>query len=105
MINLDLVRRKIMHALPARARWFVDDSPLDFDFSRAQRDLRPIGESDTSGFEIPQEWLSIYLFGEEDYAQDGGAAPYLGVHADTGDRKSTRLNSSHESTSRMPSSA
>jgi hypothetical protein len=84
MINLDLVRRKIMHELPARARWLVGGSPLDFDFSRAQRDLRPIGEADTNGFEIPQEWLTLYLFGEEDYAQGGGAAPYLGVHADTG---------------------
>ena len=83
-ISLDQARKKLAETLPVRVRWLVGNSPLDFDFSRAQDDLRPITVSDTNGFEIPQEWQLIYLFGEQDYAEGGGAAPYLGIHKDTG---------------------
>ena len=37
--------------------------------------------------------------------EQGGTRPVLVVSNDIGDRKSTRLNSSHPTTSRMPSSA
>ena len=40
-----------------------------------------------------------------DYVFDGTGATPRGEEAPTGDRKSTRLNSSHEFVSRMPSSA
>ena len=67
-----------------RVRWLVGNCPIDFDFSRAQDDLRPLTVSDTNGFEIPQEWQSLCLFGEQNYAEGGGATPYLGIHIDTG---------------------
>ena len=40
----------------------------------------------------------------QDYA-DTHSIEIVGVYSDIGDRKSTRLNSSHKSLSRMPSSA
>ncbi len=83
-INLGQARKKVVRALPVRVRWLVEGCPLDFDFSRARCDLRPLADSDTNGFEIPQEWVPLFLFGEQDYAEGGGATPFLGVHADTG---------------------
>lgn len=83
-ISLDQARKKVAGALPVHVRWLVGDYPIDFDFSRAQSDLKPMTVSDTNGFEILQEWQSLYLFGEQNYAEGGGAAPYLGIHRDTG---------------------
>jgi len=83
-ISLDQARKKLAGALPVRVRWLVGSCPIDFDFSRAQDDLKPMTVSDTNGFEVPREWQSLSLFGEQDYAEGGGAAPYLGIHRDTG---------------------
>ncbi len=83
-ISLDQARKKLAGALPVRVRWLIKNYPIDFDFSRAQDDLKPITVSDTNGFEIPQEWQFLSLFGKRDYAEGGGAAPYLGIHRDTG---------------------
>lgn len=83
-ISLDQARKRLARALPVRVRWLIENYPIDFDFSRAQDDLKPMTISDTNGFDIPQEWQSLCLFGEQSYAEGGGAAPYLGIHRDTG---------------------
>jgi hypothetical protein len=57
---------------------------LDFDFSRAQSPLEPIRRSDLIG-EIEDEWLRLYLFGQQRYAEGGGASPLLGVDSTNGE--------------------
>ena len=53
-------------------------------------------------------WLQRLLVkraGEEDLPEDIGPDPFPEADPEEEDRKSTRLNSSHEIPSRMPSSA
>ena len=49
------------------------------------------------------EWGDDLLLDSHVYSSDG--LTVFGLHEEPGDRKSTRLNSSHVRTSRMPSSA
>src|SRR5216117_2705717 len=79
----DYVRSQIAAHLPARVRWLVNRSPLDFDFSRSQRPLQPLLASEVNG-DLEPEWSALDLFGEEDYAEGGGASPFLGVHRSSG---------------------
>ena len=34
--------------------------------------------------DLEPEWSALDLFGEEDYAEGGGASPFLGVHRSSG---------------------
>jgi hypothetical protein len=38
-----------------------------------------------NGCNIEDEWTTLYLFGQEGYANGGGGSSYLGVHQDTGE--------------------
>jgi hypothetical protein len=71
--------------LPVRVRWSILGTPLDYDFSRSRAPLRSPQPSDFTGAEIPDAWKSLLLFGEERYAEGGGASPYLAVNVDTGE--------------------
>lgn len=82
-IDLETVRTMVCSSLPVRARWFIDETPLDFDFSRAHAPLLPVQPSELL-CDIEPEWARIRLFGEQDYAEGGGASPFLGVHEETG---------------------
>lgn len=84
MIDFDLVRRKIVEGLPERVRWHVRGNSLASHFGRARSELRPISNDDLTGFEIPREWLCLYLFGDQDWDDGGGSMPFLGVHEETG---------------------
>lgn len=84
-IDTELTRHRIVLALPQRVRWMIHGTPLDFDFSRAQHPLREIEDRDLNGCDIPEEWTVLRLFGDEDYAEGGGASPFLGVHVETGE--------------------
>lgn len=82
--DLDAARRRIASELPPRARWVIHGTPLEFDFSRCTQPLRAPSESDIQGALEP-EWLSLALFGEQDYADGGGARPLLGIDTHTGE--------------------
>lgn len=84
MIDMERVRLRIVNGLPEHVRWYVKGSSLDSHFHRARRDLRPIAGDDLNGCEIPEEWLCLYLFGDQDWDEAGGSMPFLGVHAETG---------------------
>jgi hypothetical protein len=43
---------------------------------------------------MEETWASLYLFGEQDYAEGGGAAPYLGIDTITGAVRGLDLDSS-----------
>src|SRR5215471_15351631 len=85
MTDIESIRLRIVTRLPVRARWLVNGTPLDFDFSRSQTPLRTITASDVVGGPVEGEWTSLRIFGEEDYAEGGGASPYLGVHSESGE--------------------
>jgi hypothetical protein len=84
MTNIESIRLQIMARLPVRVRWLVNGTPLDFDFSRSQAALRCITAGGIIGGTIEEEWRSLRMFGEDDYAEGGGAKTYLGVHIETG---------------------
>jgi len=73
--------------LPARARWRLGDSPLDWDFSRAAHPLEALPEdhAQTLAAILPNDWRELLIFGEDDYAEGGGAQSFLTVHTRTGE--------------------
>ena len=72
-----------MTTLPRRARWHIRDTPLDFKFARAERALAPLHEAEING-RIEPEWASLFVFGEQSFAEGGGARPFLGIERGTG---------------------
>jgi hypothetical protein len=79
--DLEPLRAMLAAQLPVRARWLIDETPCDWDFSRAQQPLRPI----SLGADVPALWRGLYIFGEEDYAEGGGARSFIGINAEAGD--------------------
>ena len=77
----------------------VEFIPVGYDVSRTPS-LILSHEPEKKG-EVPENWKLVPQF----TMTDGKANASLDVPAGTRDRKSTRLNSSHRCTSRMPSSA
>jgi hypothetical protein len=75
--NLEQVRLQVASQLPIRVRWLIDGTPDDYNFSRASAPLQPLQESEING-QTDNEWLSLHLFGEEDYAEGGGAQSPIG---------------------------
>lgn len=45
----------------------------------------PLTASDIVSGPIEAAWTSLRLFGEQDYAEGGGASPFLGVDLDSGE--------------------
>jgi hypothetical protein len=85
MIDPEAIRQKITARLPVRVRWLLAGVPLAFDFSRCQAPLRTVEPTDIVGGDIHESWRNLYLLGDEDYADGGGASPYLVVHRHTGE--------------------
>ena len=81
--------------LAAYMRWLVTNKGLRFDSYDALWHW--------SVDELEAFWQSIWGFFDVQF--DGSREQVLGASTMPGDRKSTRLNSSHERLSRMPSSA
>jgi hypothetical protein len=84
VIDLEHARHRITTELPPRVRWLIKGSPLDFDFSRSQVPLKPLSQSEIHGT-IEKDWTTLYLFGERDYAEGGGASPFLGISSTSGE--------------------
>ena len=82
--EIEALRVELSTRLPIRARWLIGETPLDWDFSRAKRQLKLLTSLEFPGWDIPDEWRQFYLLGEENYSEGGGASPYLGVLAETG---------------------
>jgi hypothetical protein len=84
-VDLEFVRAQIELHLPTHVRWLIKGTPLDFDFSRARAPLQPLDVVDLNCDYVLEEWKVLFLFGEQDYAEGGGASPWLGVHRDSGE--------------------
>ena len=82
-IDLEYVRAQVAAHLPHHVRWNVDETIVDYDFSRARAPLRVLTEDEVLGG-IDKQWQTLYLFGEEDVSEGGGARPLLGVELNDG---------------------
>jgi hypothetical protein len=85
MIEIESIREQIVTRLPVRAQWLISGTSLDFDFSPSQGTLHPVTTTDVVGDTVEEQWTSLRIFGQQDYAEGGGASPYLTVDADTGE--------------------
>jgi hypothetical protein len=86
-VNLDELRLEVAGRLPVRVRWLLDETPWDWDFSRARQALQPLSDADAETWMeiLPEDWRQLYIFGEEAFAAGGGARPFLGVHIQSGE--------------------
>ena len=82
-IDLEYVRAQVAAHLPHHVRWNVDETTVDYDFSRARAPLRVLTEDEILGG-IDKQWQTLYLFGEEDVSEGGGSRPFLGVELNEG---------------------
>ena len=72
------------HRRPADPRWWMlEETPLDFDFSQAHEGLRHVTTDDLSG-DIEAEWADLLIFGQSDYAEGGGASPWITIRKTDG---------------------
>jgi hypothetical protein len=85
MIDPEAIRQAIIARLPMRVRWSLAGVPLATDFSRCQAPLRTIEPTDIVGRDTQGSWGDLFLFGDQDYADGGGARPFLAVHRHTGE--------------------
>jgi hypothetical protein len=83
-VDPEAIRFAIDARLPRRVRWMIKSTPLDFDFSAARQSLRRLAESDVVGGPIPHEWSECLVFGMYDYAEGGGASPWIAIRESDG---------------------
>jgi hypothetical protein len=76
-IDLNAIRSGIDSRLARQARWMIGDTPLEFDFSPDRYGLRRVADRDAVGGLVPNEWSGYRLFGVYDYAEGGGASPWI----------------------------
>ena len=65
--------------LPRRARWLLVGMPLDFEFSTDRYRLQRATDHDVVGGPVPEDWSDCGLIGREDYAEGGGASPWIAI--------------------------
>lgn len=82
-IDLDAARQTILEGLPVRTRWLVGDQPLRYDFSQGRECLLPLNEVVEERW-LVDAWRALLIFGSSDYADGGGATPWLTLDRTTG---------------------
>jgi len=65
--------------LPRRARWPILGTPLDFEFSTDRYRLQRVTDRDVVGGPVPEDWCDYGVIGREDYAEGGGASPWIAI--------------------------
>lgn len=85
IIDSEAAREKIIRLLPIKVSWDMTYDGVDFDFSRAQRFLKPLQQDEISGGELDTSWEVLLLFGAANYCDGGGGQPVLGLHKLTGE--------------------
>jgi hypothetical protein len=81
-LDLEAIQSAIVQALPVHAHWSINNTPLDFDFPAGHKGLRPLPHDIIQQTE--KEWFDLLIFGEYDYAEGGGASPWLGIRKTDG---------------------
>ena len=84
-IDLEAVQTEIVTRLPVRARWTINRTPLDYNFVVAHESLYEVSD-DLLCMVGPaeKEWFELLIFGDYDYAEGGGAHPWLCVRKSDG---------------------
>ena len=75
--------QRALRKLPLRRRWTCGGTPLDWDFSVKRSALRPLDKA-AYDFPLRPAWLTLLMFGEYDYAEGGGAHPFVGIRSTDG---------------------
>ena len=75
------MRLAIFEGIPNKTRWLVNGTPINYDFSEAKKALAPI-----PNFVVQEnpEWRELLVFGTCDYANGGGAKPWLCIRNSDG---------------------
>ena len=82
ILDRAVIEATLASGLPVQARWMIDGTPLDFEFTVGRVGLR----------RLPDEVLKVgdaasselLVFGEQDFAEGGGARPWLCVQESDG---------------------
>lgn len=82
-LDASAARSAIIAGLPIRARWMLEETPLDFDFTQAHEGLRHVTTDDFSG-DVEREWTDLLIFGQSDYAEGGGASSWITIRKTDG---------------------
>jgi hypothetical protein len=80
--DVEAIRLAIVTQLPLRARWRIYDTPLDYDFGVARRDLRELPRDAIASGDV--RFFDLLIFGDYDCAEGGGAHPWLGIRKTDG---------------------
>jgi len=94
--NLNQIRLELAAGLPLRTRWLIHETTLDFDFARCQNPLVSVDRLMPVGFEPDCRSASLFAFGEQDYAEGGGASPYLVIDRTSGEVLELDLETSND---------
>jgi hypothetical protein len=71
------IEATLTSGLPVRARWIIDGTPLDFEFTVGRLGLCSLPGDVLEGGDA--ESSELLVFGEWDFAEGGGARPWLCV--------------------------
>lgn len=81
-VNPNVLRLAITAGLPERARWMIEKTPLDYDFSIGRIGLRHLTHDELD--DGPKKWHELLIFGRDDYAEGGGSSAFLGIRTTDG---------------------
>ncbi len=59
-------------------------TPLDFNFDIDRHRLRRLNDRDTVGGPLPEDWYGYLIIGCYDYAEGGGARPWIAIRESDG---------------------
>jgi hypothetical protein len=82
-MNLEHFRTKVSKELPEKVRWVVERTPLEIDFTKSRSELSAVSNDD-GNYEAQEKWKDLYIFGEEDFSEGGGANPGICVNKHSG---------------------
>jgi hypothetical protein len=70
------IETSLASGLPVQARWMINGTPLDFEFAIGRLGLRRLPDE---VLETDAASSDLLAFGEQDFAEGGGARPWLCV--------------------------
>lgn len=80
-----MIQSAVDTRLPIRARWMLRETPLDFEFFSGSDGPRRLNNGDVGGGDLPAEWVGFLAFGRYDFAEGGGASPWIAVRDGDGE--------------------
>src|SRR5262249_28368138 len=75
---------ELASGLPERVRWVIGGVSLDYDFSACRQGLRRLTADEVAECGGERDWSEFRVFGRYDYAEGGGATPWIVVRMTDG---------------------